>query len=449
MMKSTNELSMANKQELSLNLLPPDLSFDKDSFLWAQTFLSALALHVYTERYVNKGAYHSYRHYSEVSQEYRPLDGAPSFLLPYVVLPEKDVRIYQCNPNPTLRDEIVGLGGVRFFIHPDMIVEYEKRGIEEFSKKSVIGQVEVVPTSSTRTTFAQISDTLSMAKVDLSGKRLGRLTRQLPERSIVRSNFVSTLIADIAKAEGLPEQMAYYPETFGVGISIGNSSYANLHREYTAIPEKPGTKYTIPVFSLYSPDVNNPGNSLLIQQLIKLSGLSPEAFFEQKIVRPMIRNVMIMAFKYGLLLEAHPQNTLVELDDQFQVNRYIYRDLQTVIVDTGTREKSGLETHPPEGAKLLATWQADLDQFKEYSIFYDHRIAYQTIEEVIIALAAKYPCHIALLQGIVRRVFNEVMDELNVNKDAYFPKDYYYLYRDGMTQNNVMELQQYNDPPYR
>lgn len=440
---------MANKHELSSDSFPPALSFDKDNFLWAQTFLSSLALHVYTERYVNKGAYHSYRHYSEVSQEYRPLDGAPSFLLPYVVLPNANVRVYECNPDPTLRNTIVGMDGVRFFIHPDMISEYEKRGIHEFAQNNIGGHVEVVPTSSTRTTFAPITAKLSMAKVDLSGKRLGRLTRQLPERSIVRSNFVAKLIADIVNTEGLPEQMAYYPETLGVGITVGGDSFANLHREYVATPEKPGVRYTVPVFSLYSPDINNPGNSLLIQQLIKLSGLSPEVFFEQKIVRPMIRNVMVMAFRYGVLLEAHPQNTLVELDDQFQVSRYIYRDLQTVIVDTNVREQAGLQTSPPEGAKLLAGWQADLDQFKEYSIFYDHRIAYQTIEEVIIALAAKYPCHIALLQGIVKKVFNEVMDELKIDKDKYFPRDYYFLYRDGMTQNNIMELQQYNDPPYR
>ncbi len=55
-----------------------------------KTFVDSLALHTYTERYVNKGAYHSYRHYSEVSKEYRPLDGAPSFLLPYIVIPEEN-----------------------------------------------------------------------------------------------------------------------------------------------------------------------------------------------------------------------------------------------------------------------------------------------------------------------------------------------------------------------
>lgn len=430
--------------------LPPDLTFEKDTFLWIKTFIDSLALHTYTERYVNKGAYHSYRHYSEVSKEYRPLDGAPSFLLPYVVVPEENARVYECNPNPDIKSNTIDLDGIRFFIHPDMIEEYEKRGIKEFSKDNIKGHIEVVPTSSTRTVFAGLAgDKLSMVKVDLSGKRLGRLTRQLPERSIVRSNFVAKLIVDIVKAEGLPEEMAYYAETLGVGITVGGSSFANLHREYTALPEKSEYKYIIPVFSLYSPDVNNPGNPLIIQQLIKMSGLSPEAFFEQKVVRPMIRNVMIMAFRYGLLLEAHPQNTLIELDDEFNVSRYIYRDLQTVIVDTNIREKAGLITNPPEGAKLLAKWQGNLDQQKEYSTFYDHRIAYQTIEEVIIALAEKYPCHIALLQDIVRKVFNEVMDELGVNKDEYFPKDHYYLYKDGLMQDNVMQLQQYNNPPYR
>jgi len=35
---------------------------------WLKSFVDTLALHTYTERYVNKGAYHSYRHFSEVAK---------------------------------------------------------------------------------------------------------------------------------------------------------------------------------------------------------------------------------------------------------------------------------------------------------------------------------------------------------------------------------------------
>jgi len=42
---------------------------------WLRAFNDTLALHIYTERYVNKGAYHSHRHFSEVAKKYRPLDG--------------------------------------------------------------------------------------------------------------------------------------------------------------------------------------------------------------------------------------------------------------------------------------------------------------------------------------------------------------------------------------
>ena len=45
--------------------------------------------------------------------------------------------------------------------------------------------------------------------------------------------------------------------------------------------------------------------------------MNPVDFFEQKIVRPYIYNAFFMAFKYGLLLEPHPQNVLIELDENF------------------------------------------------------------------------------------------------------------------------------------
>jgi siderophore synthetase component len=156
-----------------------------------------------------------------------------------------------------------------------------------------------------------------------------------------------------------------------------------------------------------------------------------------------------MAFRYGLLFEPHPQNVLVELDENFNLTRFIYRDLQTVIVDAELRKELGfIDSFLPE-TKIIASWQEGLNKQLEYSSFYDHRMAYQTLEEIIVAIAAKYPAHIAELERIVKKVFWEVIKELGVDADRFFPKDTYYLYRDGMMKNNVMEPVPFNDPPYR
>lgn len=447
--KTRNKVLFGLENDSSTTLFPPDLTFDRKSPEWLRTFSNPLALHVYTERYVNKGSYHSYRHYSEVTKKYRPLDGSQSFLMPYVTFPSDRVHVYEFMPSHSLKSAILKNNDVSFFIHPDMLGSYKDQNITEFSRNKIKGYVEVIPSSSTRTVFANIDNRLTMFKVDLSGKRLGRLTRHLKEKSIVRSNLVNKLLYEVLQSGKIPKEMAYFPETMGVGISIGENSYANLHREYSPLPFISEKRFIIPVFSLYSPDINNPGNSLIIQQLIRFSGMSPEDFFEKKIVRPMIYNAMFIAFRYGLLLEAHPQNTLVELDKDFQIMRFIYRDLQTVIIDSNTREHRGLITEFPQEARISGKWKSDQDQYADYSIFYDHRICYHTIEEIIIALATKYPCHLALLEEIVKTVFNQVMEELDVEKDKYFPKDFYYLYKDGIAENNFLEMKKFSNPPYR
>lgn len=223
----------------------------------------------------------------------------------------------------------------------------------------------------------------------------------------------------------------------------------NIYREYNALPNSKNIHRIIPLFSLYSPDFKNPGNELVIEQLIRYSGMDPTTFFETAIVRPYIYNAFYMAFKFGLLFEPHPQNVLVELDQNFQITRYIYRDLQTVIVDAEHRKANGFSDSFPPETKMIASWQNGLTRQLEYSSFYDHRMAYQTLEEIILAIASKYPAHLAELERVVKKVFWEVVEELNVDVNKFFPKDTYYLYKDGLMINNIMEPVPFINPPYR
>ena len=142
-------------------------------------------------------------------------------------------------------------------------------------------------------------------------------------------------------------------------------------------------------------------------------------------------------------------NNEIELDENFHFTRFVYRDLQTVIVDADLRRELGFNDSFPPETKIIASWQEGLDKKLEYSSFYDHRMAYQTLEEVILGIAAKYPTHIAELQKIVRNVFKEVTEELGVNVDDFFPKDTYYLYGDGIMKDNIMKPVPFYNPPYR
>lgn len=441
-----NEVYIAGKESAQF---PPNMEFNPDAKLWITTFADPLAFHVYTERYVNKGAYHSYRHNSEVTPKYRPVDGDQSFQVPYVLIPSDQLRRVQQKPSDYLTSWLDRGEQTPFFIHPDMMDSYRASGIAAFSDEKIAGDLEAIPTASTRTLMVNMDGVLTMVKVDLSGKVLGRLTRQLSERSGIRSNLISGLMDDAKERGTLPDKLGYFPETTSVGFNTDGKSYANIHREYNPRPRADGKTFIMPFFALYSPDLRNPGSTLIVQQLVEMSGKNPEDYFYDEIAKPFIMNALHMAFREGLLLEAHPQNSLIELDESYGISRFLYRDLQTTIIDTDQRTAQGLSTEFPPEAKKIASWQEGLNYKLDYSSFYDHRIAYQTLEEVIIALAAKFPTPLTVLQRGMQRAFRETVDELSVDPDKYFPKDEYFLYQDGLMQNNRMIPVSHPNPPYR
>lgn len=152
---------------------------------WIKAFPDLLSLHVYTERFVNKGAYHSYRHFSEVAKKYRPLDGIKCFELPYFLLPNEEVEIYETGVESTTNSWIRKFPhSVPFFVHPDMLSTYEQLGYQKILKSKIAGTVTAIPTASTRTLLVVADGNCFMIKVDMSGKRLGRLTRQLGKKSV-------------------------------------------------------------------------------------------------------------------------------------------------------------------------------------------------------------------------------------------------------------------------
>lgn len=205
----------------------------------------------------------------------------------------------------------------------------------------------------------------------------------------------------------------------------------------------------IPFFSLYSPDDNDPSAPFLIEQLIKISGLEPKEFFEKKIVKPVLWNFFYMTFKFGLLFEAHPQNTLLELDKNLNPRRIIYRDLQSVLVDKETRINCSYKNNGFQENKVVGNRQPQKSKKVEYSTIYDHRVAYQTLEEFIIAIANKYIISIDELRRIVQNNTRKIFRRLGINPNNYFPKNSYYLFEDGMNKDSKLTIKKHLYPPYR
>src|SRR4030042_2204255 len=175
-------------------------------------FRDKKSLFIYTERHVNKGAYHAFRHYSEVSQKFRPRDGEKSFKLPFTEIDNREIDLLKTTPDRRLLGFIQGKTNTKFFFHPDMDDFYQKAGCKFLNLKRVRGFIEVVPTASTRTLLVINTKKHFMIKVDLSGKRLGRLVRDLKGSSAKQSNRVNLELDLLAKKKLLPKSMAYLPE---------------------------------------------------------------------------------------------------------------------------------------------------------------------------------------------------------------------------------------------
>lgn len=404
-------------------------------------------LFVYTERHVNKGAYHSFRHYSEVSKSFRPRDGDPNFQLPFLEINNSQIEYLETTPSPSLLKFVKG-SKTKFFFHPDMNDFYHKAGCQSLVLKKASGFVRAIPTASTRTLLIDIPKPF-MVKVDLSGKRLGRLVRDLKGRSARHSHRVNLELDYLLEKKLLPQSMAYLPETIATCFVDGEVEVANIFREYLPRPLTDSHAFMIPFFSLYSPDDNDPLAPFIVEQLIQISGLEPIKFFEKKIVRPVLWNFFYMMFKFGIIFEAHPQNTLLELDENFHPQRIIYRDLQAVIIDKKTRSENGYDNEGFQENKIVGNRKPQTSRKIEYSTAYDHRVAYQTLEEIIIALANKYIISVDELRRVVQRVARETFKKLKVDPDDYFPKNSYYLLRDGNTKNNELIAGRHPDPPYR
>jgi hypothetical protein len=116
----------------------------------------------------------------------------------------------------------------------------------------------VVPTATTRTLLIVDKKKPFMVKVDLSGKRLGRLLRDLKGSSARQSHRVSEELDMLAEKNLLPKSMAYLPETIATVFTDSGIEVANIFREYVPRPLNNDHKFMAPIFSLYSPDDNDP-----------------------------------------------------------------------------------------------------------------------------------------------------------------------------------------------
>jgi hypothetical protein len=279
---------------------------------------------IYLERNVNQRSYSKFCTYTEVDKKYRPESIQPSFNLPVFRLPKKEVTIVDTELlSASVTNELVNKDGVDFFIHPQTLKEQG-----QFLKKGGYAQrlVRVYPTASTRTVTTVDDQSDYYVKLHLP-KRISRFSRDLTAASIKHGLNITDNLTHLT----LPDRFAFLPEVFGAYHNTTQWGY--LIRQKNPYPIVCGKKRLIPYFSLHSVDKTKPNDLPLLVKLVKYHQADSMRFLVDQIIGPLIRQWCFLARQYGILLECHGQNTLLELDENNLPTRLVHRDFQGVRVD--------------------------------------------------------------------------------------------------------------------
>ncbi|MDP2668499.1 MAG: IucA/IucC family protein [bacterium] len=385
------------------------------------------------ERYVNNPKYSETAQYSEVDKIYHPRFGEDCFDMPFYVMDEKDVGVVYANASAGAKNLLYDRAGkIRFFIHPAM-----KEELVPYFKGFPSGSISVAPSSSTRTLILKGRFCGNMVKTHLN-KRISRFFRRLKRDSILHSLAISNELEKIILDPKHPKALGFLPESVGVFTDkdFGGGGFGYIIRESAARPyfEK---RYLIPFFALYSSDTKNLEDPPLLLELVRRNKSNVFDFIMNFIIDPLIECWVFIYLNYGLCMESHAQNTLLEVDDNFKPTRIIHRDFQSTPVDPKIAAMKFF-TLP---FKKHVIGENDYPDFLEQSLIYDHFIG-----DYLFGALEEFICRFGWCQEEFREAVRKIFKKRMFDQYKYFPEGHVVLSK-GLASDNKYELVYKNEPP--
>lgn len=292
---------------------------------------------------------------------------------------------------------------------------------ERINKYKVCGKVKAYVTASGRTVLAEFQEGISFIKLHFPGV-LGRVNRHLPLTKAIAGVEISNIIEQLI-LEGSIKGLGLLPEIKCRGIirgdlqdSLSFVERANTPINYMGVDEK---SILIPGFSLFSKDIKNTDDPVLIQQLCKEFSLINENVFFDTILKPLISGYLKLTFEYGLMPEINAQNVLYALD-------FDKKTIYPVLRDMGRVEKL-LYVNPNLSSLISCPYKTIGKDQKEYalkrhSFSFDFKLIQYVIEPIIDSFCdmfdkEKYEVKVKLCELI-----SQLIDSV-YNARRWLPKD--------------------------
>jgi len=387
---------------------------------------------IYLERWVNLPKYSETAQYSEVNKEYHPRFGKPNFKLPVFNIDINNVEIYKSNPDKKLLVNMIQKDSIKFYLHPDQWEEFKQ--VKGF--KHIKDYLSVSPTSSTRTVLLE-EPTRFMIKLHLN-KKISRFIRRLKKSSVIHSVSISRECEKIARDKKCPKEFAFLPESLGVVHKELEVGY--IIRESVPRPIIKEKRFLVPFFALYSKDQFHPEEPpLLCQMISNQTKQKPLDYFEKHILIPFIKCWAFAFAQYGLLFEAHAQNTLLEIDQNFNPSRIVQRDFQSIPIDPQIRLKMGL----PVNFKKHVIGYEDYPRLIEHSLLYDHFVCDYLFKSFAQFFETYYRIDSSEFYSRAKRVFRKFID--SKTEREFFPRGHV-TFGEG-SKDNIVPLVYLHESP--
>jgi hypothetical protein len=324
--------------------------------------------------------------HTEADPTYRPNSEVSSFDLPAFKVPLDELSIYLADPDAALARRYLSGDEALFCVHPQLLdsQEHDLYLTRILSSERARENIEVSPTSSTRTLWVREPGRAHALKVHFPF-RVSRYGRRMRDEVVEQAINVSRQLQ-----QGIgcfDSRFGFLREVLGVTYrdldsgSKRGENWGYLVRDLEPFPTVSERRPLVPGFSLYGGDFFEPEKPLLIFELI--GERDPLIYVLEQIMLPIIRHWVEVFLGFGLLLEPHGQNVLLEIGADGEVARIVYRDLNLGI-DCRRRRDLRLPVD-------LSNTYNQMDSGDFNSITYDKFMGGHFFDRLVAALVERVP----------------------------------------------------------
>lgn len=359
----------------------------------------------YLERQVNDGSKSGFTDIHNTSTQTNPFysDG---YHIMKLVSKKNNIECFgipNCDNNLFGKDESI-------FIHPDWLLPQNNEIISKAGK--VEESLWVIPTSSSRTVHVDGSGVY--IKLHYPGV-IGRLNRKLGFQELISGIEITCILEEAHRNNKLPAYFGYMPESYGRLFRDGQNEIGYIIRE---LPETIKDYYLVPGFSLFSYDRNVPDAPQLLKQILERSN-SPIEFFFEEICFKLIDIFFWCAFEEGLIPEMHSQNVVFAFNKEWEVEKIVLRDFESIDKDISIRRKLGKHTNF-EGYPYKCISSDDKNYLKRHSFMYDHKLGEYLLDPLIECAAPLLHINTIDIRKNLKNYVREVYGNTIKN---FFPSD--------------------------